>query len=184
VAFIQSFSRDPWTRALHAEAQPYIIGAGISLLVGPLAAALLLRRERRLSALLVSAIAVGCMVGFVEDGYEQLLPRQSGYDVASKIEPYLKPDTRIYQVKMYDQTVPFYIRRTTKLVDYGDEFEMGLLAEPGSHIERWWELFPEWERPGEALAIMQPDIYAKFRALDLPMQVLHEDPRRVLVRKP
>ena len=25
---------------------------------------------------------------------------------------------------------------------------------------------------------------AKFRALDLPMQVLHEDPRRVLVRKP
>ena len=101
-----------------------------------------------------------------------------------KIEPHLKPGLRVYQVKMYDQTVPFYIGRTTKLVDYGDEFEMGLLAEPGSHIERWWEFFAEWERPGEALAIMQPDIYAKFRALDLPMQVLHEDPRRVLVRKP
>jgi hypothetical protein len=124
------------------------------------------------------------MFGFAEDGYEYLLPRQSGYLVAQKIAPYDKPDTRIYQVKMYDQTVPFYLRRTTKIVDYGDEFEMGFRAEPGSHIERWEELIPEWERPGEALAIMQPDIYEKFRARGLPMQVLHEDPRRVLVRKP
>jgi len=183
-AFIETFAREPWTRALYVQAQPYIVGAGISLIVGPIAAALLLLCERRLSALLVACIAVGCMVGFVEDGYEQLLPRQSGYDVAKKIEPLLKPGLRVYQVKMYDQTVPFYIGRTTTIVDYGDEFETGFLAEPGSHIERWWDFFAEWERPGEALAIMQPDIYAKFRALDLPMQVLHEDPRRVLVRKP
>jgi hypothetical protein len=31
---------------------------------------------------------------------------------------------------------------------------------------------------------MHPEIYEKFRARNLPMQVLHEDPRRVLVRKP
>ena len=182
--FIQSFAREPWTRELYANAQPYAIGAGLSLVAGPGIAAWLLWRERRLAALVVAAIGVACMVGFFEDGYEQLLPRQSGYDVAKKMAPYMRPGTRVYQVKMYDQTVPFYLQRTTKIVDYGDEFEMGFLAEPGSHIERWPELFPEWERPGEALAIMQPDIYEKFRARGLPMQVLHEDPRRVLVRKP
>ena len=42
----------------------------------------------------------------------------------------------------------------------------------------------EWERPGEALAIMQPSIVAKLKARHLPMEVLHKDPRRILVRKP
>jgi 4-amino-4-deoxy-L-arabinose transferase-like glycosyltransferase len=182
--FIQSFAREPWTRELYQQAQPMVVGMGLSLLAGSTAAAFLLWRGHRASAMLVAAIGVASMFGFAEDGYEHLLPRQSGYLVAQKIAPYDKPGTRIYQVKMYDQTVPFYLRRTTKIVDYGDEFEMGFLAEPGSHIERWEGLIPEWERPGEALAIMQPDIYEKFRARGLPMQVLHEDPRRVLVRKP
>jgi hypothetical protein len=31
---------------------------------------------------------------------------------------------------------------------------------------------------------MQPGSYEKLKALGLPMQVLHDDPRRVLVRKP
>jgi hypothetical protein len=31
---------------------------------------------------------------------------------------------------------------------------------------------------------MQPGTFEKFRRQGLPMQVLHEDPRRVLVRKP
>jgi len=45
--------------------------------------------------------------------------------------------------------------------------------------------FPrEWLREGEALAIMHPDIYQALRAQGLPMQLVHEDPRRVLVRKP
>ena len=42
----------------------------------------------------------------------------------------------------------------------------------------------EWLRDGDALAIMHPDIYQALRAQGLPMQLVHEDPRRVLVRKP
>jgi hypothetical protein len=71
-----------------------------------------------------------------------------------------------------------------KLVDYMDEFETGLASEPASHIERV-EAFPaEWLRPGDALAIMQPGTFEEFQRQGLPMQVLHQDPRRVLVRKP
>ncbi|HET9576846.1 MAG TPA: phospholipid carrier-dependent glycosyltransferase [Usitatibacter sp.] len=182
--FIEGSARDAWTQGLYMQARPLAIAAGLALLAAPIAAAMLLWRERRWPGLIVAALGVVVMVGCVEDGYERLLPRQSGYDVAQKIKPYLGPGTRVYQVKMYDQTVPFYLGRTTKIVDYGDEFEMGFLAEPGSHIERWPQLFADWERPGEALAIMQPEIYEKFRAGGLPMQVIHEDPRRILVRKP
>jgi hypothetical protein len=80
--------------------------------------------------------------------------------------------------------VPFYIRRTVTLVDYVDEFETGLVAEPGKDVPKLAGFAAEWLRPGEALAIMAPDLLKELRAQGLPMQVLHEDPRRVLVRKP
>jgi uncharacterized protein YoaH (UPF0181 family) len=70
------------------------------------------------------------------------------------------------------------------LVEYVDEFELGIHAEPGRAIEKVTQFPAEWQRSGEALAIMQPDLYEKLRAQGLPMQVLHEDSRRVLVRKP
>jgi hypothetical protein len=95
-------------------------------------------------------------------------------------------------VRHYEQTVPFYVRRTMTLVDYLDEFEPGIDAEPGKAIacpprkpEVCLAAFAaEWRRPGEALAIMQPDLLPRLRDEGLPMQVLHQDPRRVLVRKP
>ena len=61
---------------------------------------------------------------------------------------------------------------------------MGLKAEPGHDIPRLADFPRHWLRPGEALAIMHPDTYQALRAQALPMQVLHEDPKRVLVRKP
>jgi hypothetical protein len=80
--------------------------------------------------------------------------------------------------------VPFYIARTVMLVNYRDEFETGLDAEPGQALWDVDEFEDEWLRPGDALAIMQPGTFERFRRLGLPMQVLHDDPRRVLVRKP
>jgi hypothetical protein len=134
----------------------------------------------------VVAIALGSVlvVNAVEDFYEGLSPRQSGLDVATKMRPWITPSTRLYSVGHYDQTVPFYIGRTMTLVEYVDEFEMGLKNEPGKAIASLEDFPAEWVRPGDALAIMQPDLLERFRAQGLPMQVLHQDPRRVLVRKP
>ena len=39
-----------------------------------------------------------------------------------------------FQVRMYDQTLPFYLGRTTTLVEYRDELGPGLDAEPGPAI--------------------------------------------------
>ena len=36
---------------------------------------------------------------------------------------------------MYDQTLPFYLGRTTTLVDYRDELGLGLDAEPEKGID-------------------------------------------------
>ena len=177
-------ARDDWTRGLYSAAQPLaFIGAsvygGVAVVVP-----LLLYMGRRWLALVVAALGMVLTVDCIEDAYEHLSPRQSGMEVAARIKPLLTPRTRLYSVRIYDQTVPFYLGRTLTLVDYVDEFETGLRAEPARHLPTVAEFEAQWRLPGDALAIMHPDTYLSLRSGGLPMQVLHEDPRRVLVRKP
>jgi 4-amino-4-deoxy-L-arabinose transferase-like glycosyltransferase len=176
-------ARDAWSRSMYVAAQGWAVAAALILLAASVTATVLLRTDRRWLAIVTVAFASVLLIECLENGYEHLSPRQSGQAVAEKMKPLLKPGTRLYSVEHYDQTVPFYIRRTLRLVNYFDEFATGLTAEPG--IGMGLDAFmADWLRPGEALAIMQPETFQKMKALGLPMQVLHDDPRRVLVRKP
>ena len=176
--------RDEWTRALYHESQVYAYVGAAALFAGSIMGGFLLLRGRRLLAIVVVAIGVVLTIDCIEDAYEEFSPRQSGMIVAEKMKPYLSPSARVYSVMHYEQTVPFYIGRTVTLVSYLDEFEPGLRSEPAKAIARVARWTEEWQQPGEALAIMQPDLYDKLRAQGLPMQLLHQDPKRVLVRKP
>ena len=175
--------RDDWTRAMYIAAQPWGYAAVAVLLATGAAAFYWFRRGDRWLAAIVLAAGVTVSVDCGEDAYEELAPRQSGMQVAEKMKPLLTPATRVYSVRMYDQTVPFYIGRTVTLVDYTDEFETGLASEPGRRIEFLGHFVLDWLREGDAMAIIQPDTYPVLRSWGLPMQVVHEDPRRVLVRK-
>ncbi|HXZ48341.1 MAG TPA: phospholipid carrier-dependent glycosyltransferase [Usitatibacter sp.] len=177
-------AKDPWTLALYRAAQPWTLAAAGAHLAGGVAGWALLRAGRRWHGLAAVAFGALLVIACIQGGYDELTPRQSGKGVAEAMKPWLAPTTRLYSVGHYDQTVPFYIGRTLTLVNYHDEFETGLRAEPELAIEDLGKFPAEWLRPGDALAIMQPGTYERFRRQGLPMQVLHEDPRRVLVRKP
>ena len=176
--------RDAWVRSLYVDAWAWAFAGAIAFFVTSAGATLLLRAGRRWGALVLVAMGTLLLVDCVEDTYERLAPRQSGRDVARKMQPLLRPEVRLYSVRHYEQTVPFYIARTMTLVDYLDEFEPGLKSDPGIAIARREDFPAHWLRPGEALAIMHPEAFEQLKALGLPMQVVHEDPRRVLVRKP
>jgi len=171
-------------REMYFAARPWLVGGAAALIAGCAVGTWLLVFGRRWIALGVIALGAVVMIDGLEDAYERFSPRQSGLVVAEAMEPWLKPGTRLYSVNHYEQSVPFYIGRTVTLVNYRDEFETGLQAEPGQAIWETEDFEDEWLRPGDALAIMQPGTFERFRRLGLPMQVLHEDPRRVLVRKP
>jgi 4-amino-4-deoxy-L-arabinose transferase-like glycosyltransferase len=177
-------AREEWNRALYLEARPWTLAAAAALGVAAMAATAMLWLGRRWLPVLTIAIGMVVVIDCVEDAYEKFSPRQSGLEVAGKMLPYLPANPRLYSVRHYDQTVPFYIGRTLTLVDYFDEFETGLKAEPGKHIARVGSFIADWLRAGDALAIMQPGTFETLQYLGLPMQVIHEDPRRVLVRKP
>ena len=123
-------------------------------------------------------------IDFVEDGYEKLAPRQSGKAVSEVMKRTLAPATRVYSVGYYDQTIPFYLGRTVTLVDYWDEFSTGLKHEPALALPTLEAFEDDWVRPGDAMAIIHPDLHEKLSRRGLAMTLLYRDERRVLVRKP
>lgn len=177
-------AKSAWTRELYASARPWLVAGMAVLTVALAAAAWRLRQGRKWSALFILVGASVLFVDFFEDGYEALSPRQSGQIVAQKILPLMKPDTRVYSVKYYDQTIPFYLKRPITLVDYRDEFSEGLKREPQHMIPTLDGFAADWARPGSAIAIIQPDAQSDLAARGLPMQILHQDERRILIAKP
>jgi 4-amino-4-deoxy-L-arabinose transferase-like glycosyltransferase len=177
-------ARDEWTRSMYEHAQVWAyLGVGVLFLSSAIAT-VLLWRGRRWLGIVTLALGTMILIDCIEDAYEAFSHRASGLVVAEHMRPLLTPETRVYSVKHYDQTVPFYIGRTVTLVNYTDEFALGLAAEPGKSITDLQAFARDWVRPGPALAIIQPGIHEQLKAQGLPMQLVLEDPRRVLVRKP
>ena len=84
---------------------------------------------------------------------------------------------------MYDQTLPFYLRRPVTLVQYTDELALGLAAEPEKGIAQVDDWKIRWIALEQGYAIMNPANYAQFVIEGLPMRMLARDPRRVIVSR-
>ena len=117
-------------------------------------------------------------------GYETQSPQQSTYDIAEKIRPHLKPDTPIYNVGTYDQALPFYLQRTVTLVDYQDELALGIKQEPHKWIPTVNEFIGKWLQNESAIALMPTRVYQALQKEHLLMQVIADDGRRVIIKKP
>jgi 4-amino-4-deoxy-L-arabinose transferase-like glycosyltransferase len=178
-------AKSAWTQELYAAARPYIALGCAGLIVGLAAGtAMALARLKHAAIAIVVAGGMGFVDG-VEDGYEQVSPRQSGQDVAASMRPHLTPDSRVYSVDYYDQTIPFYLGREVTLAKYVDEFELGQRSEPTRALPTVQAWLIDFQRPGRALAIMQPGVYDDvLRPAGIPMQLIHRDDRRVVVVKP
>ena len=69
-------------------------------------------------------------------GFDAFSPMRSTSAIlrAAQASAPLAADAPFYQVAMYDQTVPFYLGRTTRLVAFRDELALGIDAEPTKQI--------------------------------------------------
>ena len=70
------------------------------------------------------------------------------------------------------------------LVDYSDEFAFGQAAEPASHIPSVAEFVKRWEQAPDAMAMLDAGDYQNFKQTGLPMKVIYQDKRRLVVIKP
>jgi len=177
-------ARDAIARELYTQYRTWIVAACAIFLASVCIAFAALHSKRRWFG--IAAIALGSLAAIevIESGYETLSPLQSGYATAEHMRPYLAQDSRIYSVEFYDQTLPFYLKRPVTLVNYFDELSLGITSEPEKAIRDIAAFPAEWMRPGAALAIMNEDKFAQLKDQGLPMQIIHQDPRRIVVIKP
>ena len=89
-----------------------------------------------------------------------------------------------YSVATYEQTLPFYLKRTFTLVQYQDEMAFGIMQEPQRWIPDIAGFAKVWQAQPEALAIMPVEMYPQLKQQDLAMKMIYEDTQYIVVSKP
>lgn len=168
---------------LYAHFAHWLTAAFLVLLCACCAAYFLARSGRVRGAVVTMGCGALLMTQIAMTGHQALSPSYSAAQVAEIVKPYLGADVPFYSVRTYEQTLPFYIKRTVTLVDYRDEFDFGLRQQPGLQIATLQEFLARWENDRKALAIMGPDVYQTLAQQGLPMRVLSSDVRRVIVSR-
>ncbi len=109
-------------------------------------------------------------------------PLYSGRGLAAAL-PAIDRAVPIYSVATYDQTLPFYWRRTLDLASYRGELNYGLRYAPEREIPTIAGFVARWEASGRACAVMERSLYENLAARGVPMRVLGRDGHRVLVSR-
>jgi 4-amino-4-deoxy-L-arabinose transferase-like glycosyltransferase len=145
-----------------------------------------IRAGRRTAAVLAVALTSLAGAQLVLTGHDELAESHSTAPILSRIVAAhgpLRTDMPFYAIRMYDQTLPYYLGRMVIPVDHPDELAMGLQSEPEKAIatvEEWRQL---WEANEQAYAIMQPEEYDELKRKGVTMVELGRDVRRVVVSR-
>lgn len=165
---------------------PWILASVAVFTAGAGTAAGLFQRQTRLTAMITLAFSSLIAGILVMNGHDALSRLTSSSSIVREFEALHEPQDRtapFFSVQMYDQTLPFYLRRTVTLVQYIDEFALGLAAEPDKGIPQVEDWKQRWIALDRGYAIMNPENYARFVQEGLPMRELARDPRRVIVSR-
>ena len=145
-----------------------------------------LRRGRRTAAVLAVSLSSLIAWQLLLTGHDTLAESRSAEPILARVVSRygpLRADVPFYSIRMYDQTLPYYLGRTVVPVDHPDELAMGLASEPNKAIDSVGEWRRRWEAADQAYAIMQPDEFNELQRDGVAMVELGRDPRRVVVAR-
>jgi 4-amino-4-deoxy-L-arabinose transferase-like glycosyltransferase len=137
----------------------------------------------KLRSVLLLAAGSLLFVNAVLFGYQSFSPLVSSAELARKVRPMLDAHTPVFSVRYYDQTLPFYLKRTVTLVEYVNEFDMGEQQEPEKWVHDLQDFARRWRELSQGFAVMDHATFASLRQQGLPMQIVDQTPRRVVVRR-
>ena len=178
---VASFSRHPLENPYLLAYRPWITAASGVAIVGALLAMFWHWRKQLDATVLTLAISAFASWLLVLQGTEAHGRYRAGLSLMPAFERELTPDTQLYAVGMYDQTLPFYLRRTTTLVEHMDELEFGLKQQPELWIATRPAFIETWQNGPPAIAIMAPEKFVELHEQHLRMRVLAQDSRRIVV---
>jgi 4-amino-4-deoxy-L-arabinose transferase-like glycosyltransferase len=117
-------------------------------------------------------------------GAEKLVPGKSSTLLAQQIRPYVGESTHIYTIQVYAQSLPFYLGRTVTLVDFRDEFDLGLMRAPDKGIPSVAAFLEQWRNERDAIAIMTKTRYDALASAGVPMMPIGQNAAIIAVRRP
>ncbi|MGH8217597.1 MAG: phospholipid carrier-dependent glycosyltransferase [Steroidobacteraceae bacterium] len=170
---------------------PYFLGTrgpvlwiGAACLVGGILARFLGWR-RGGSLPLTATIGAAAYVAFfgVVWAARVLVPLYSGAPLVAQLPQALRGIPALYGVRMYDQSLPFYLKRTVTLVEYRGELDFGLTLEPHKGIDTLAAFEPRWRAGRQALAVMSPGTFGVLAHDGLPMVVRARTPKELIVSR-
>jgi hypothetical protein len=186
ISGIEAYADADMPLSMFTAYEPWLYAGALVFVLGSAAACVLAWREHKLCAAIILAFASLGSGLLAMTGHDSFAPATSSYhlvrDVVARHGEF-KKDLPFYSVNMYEQTLPFYIKRTVTLVDYIDEFELGLQQEPQKGVPTQDEFVDIWVALDQGYAIMSPGLYDEYAAMELPMHVLGRDTRRVIVSR-
>jgi 4-amino-4-deoxy-L-arabinose transferase-like glycosyltransferase len=109
-------------------------------------------------------------------------PIYSGVDLAAAFPP-AASDAPLYSVGTYDQTLPFYLRRTVTLVKFRGELDYGLKHAPNAELADLDEFISLWKAQSRAFAVMDIGTFKTLAERGVPMRNLGQNVQRVLVAR-
>lgn len=178
------FSFDPLENPYLEAYQPWMLAASGLAVAGALLTLFWLWRKRPAYGVVTLASCALLAWVLILQATETHGRYRAGLSLLPALTRELTPATRLYAVGMYDQTLPFYLRRTVTLVQHMDELEFGLKQQPELWIEDQDDFIAEWNKPTPAIAIMSPKKFDELQEQQeqpLRLRVLARDSRRVVV---
>jgi 4-amino-4-deoxy-L-arabinose transferase-like glycosyltransferase len=105
----------------------------------------------------------------------------SAKQIAAALAQQAPAGSPVYSVASYQQSLPFYLKAPVVLVDYRDEFALGLALTPSAGIATLQEFSRRWESLSEGFAVMPRFVYDRLSAQGMPMRVIGEFPRELML---
>jgi 4-amino-4-deoxy-L-arabinose transferase-like glycosyltransferase len=185
VPFMTGFAKHAGETALYQAYQPWVLAAGFVAVAGGIVGMVYARQMQRDLMVVVLAVCGFASTELLLSGFEPIGQARAGADLLPAIRAAVKPDTRVYSVGIYEQSLTFYLRRPVTLVDYWDEFTFGLQQEPQRSIPTIAAFVQQWRADATAgrhdVAIIRQDIVDDFKRQGVPFRVVASDARRTVI---
>jgi 4-amino-4-deoxy-L-arabinose transferase-like glycosyltransferase len=157
--------------------------AGVVAAAGGLAALLPGVRAHARGAAGVTAVSAILAWQCLLCAYGVIPPSHSARDLVAAVRPYVGPQTRLYSIGQYRETVSPYLGRTLTLVAYEGELQFGLNAEPGRQSATPQQFAAAWDASRDAVAFFDPGMWDDWRRRGLPGRVVAADSYTVAVSR-